>query len=126
MKNFCSKTISIIVIGATGLMLLLPGTTTAASSAAEQACRGANLPGCTAPSDSTSVEGAVAAAVNILSFIIGIAAVIMLIVGGLKYITSSGDSASINSAKNTIIYALVGIVVAAVAQGLVQLVLKRL
>lgn len=125
MKNFWSKIVPTIIIGATGLVLLLPGSATAASEAAEEACRGANLPGCTAPSGSTTVEGAVAAAVSILSLIIGIAAVIMLIVGGLKYITSSGDSASISSAKNTIIYALVGIVVAAFAQGLARLVLDK-
>ena len=47
----------------------------------------------------------------------------MVIVSGLKYITASGDSSSISSAKNTLIYALVGLAIAALAQIMVHFVL---
>jgi hypothetical protein len=47
----------------------------------------------------------------------------MILVGGLKYTTSGGDASSVSSAKNTIIYALVGLIVAAFAQFLVRFVL---
>jgi hypothetical protein len=50
----------------------------------------------------------------------------MIIIGGLKYVTSNGDSNSISSAKNTIIYALIGIVVVAIAQSVVRFVLGKL
>jgi len=63
--------------------------------------------------------------VNIFSIVVGIVAVIMIIIGGFKYITSSGDSNNISSAKNTIMYAIVGIVIAALAQVIVRFVLKR-
>lgn len=64
-------------------------------------------------------------AINIFSIIVGIVAVIMIIVGGFKYITSGGDSGNISSAKNTIIYAVIGLVVVALAQFLVQFVLDK-
>jgi hypothetical protein len=63
--------------------------------------------------------------VNVLSVIVGIVAVIMIIIGGFKYITSGGDSGSITSAKHTIIYAIVGLVVVALAQVIVRFVLDK-
>lgn len=63
--------------------------------------------------------------INIFSIIVGVIAVIMIIIGGLKYITSGGDSGNISSAKNTIIYALVGLVIVALAQFIVRFVLGQ-
>lgn len=108
-----------------GFMVLSP-VTVVAQDAKNEICKGANAPNCNPPSGSTTVERLIRVVVNLLSFVVGVAAVIMLIIGGLKYITSSGDSSGINSAKNTILYAIVGIIVAAFAQGLVRLVLNRL
>jgi len=84
-------------------------------------CRG--IGGCS--NSETQVMDLVADVINILSLVIGIAGVIMVIVGGFKYVISQGDSNSINSAKNTILYALVGLVVAAMAQVIVRFVLNR-
>lgn len=64
-------------------------------------------------------------AVNIFSAIVGIISVIMIIFGGFKYITSGGDSNNVSSAKNTIIYAVIGLVVVAMAQFIVQFVLNK-
>jgi hypothetical protein len=63
--------------------------------------------------------------INIFSIIVGVIAVIMIIIGGLKYITSGGDSGNISGAKNTIIYALVGLVIVALAQFIVRFVLGK-
>jgi hypothetical protein len=63
--------------------------------------------------------------VNIFSLIVGIVSVIMIIFGGFKYITSGGDSGKVSEAKNTIIYAVIGLVVVAFAQFIVQFVLDR-
>lgn len=60
---------------------------------------------------------------QILSWIAGIAAVIMIVIGGLRYITSGGDSSSIASAKGTLIYALVGVVIVALSQAIVFFIL---
>ena len=61
--------------------------------------------------------------INIFSIVVGVVAVIMIVVGGLKYITSGGDSNNVTSAKNTILYAIIGLVVVALAQIIVRFVL---
>jgi hypothetical protein len=73
----------------------------------------------------TAVNRTVATAVNLFSFVVGVAAVIMVMLGGFRYITAGGDSGKISSAQQTIIYALVGLVVVALAQILVRFVLNR-
>jgi len=64
--------------------------------------------------------------VNILLFLIGAISVIMLIIGGIKYTVSGGDSGQITSAKNTILYAIIGLVVAFLAFAVVNWVLGYL
>lgn len=61
--------------------------------------------------------------VNTLLFILGTIAVIMIVVGGIKYTTSNGDASAITSAKNTILYSVVGLVVAILAYAIVNFVL---
>lgn len=63
---------------------------------------------------------------NILLYIIGAISVIMLIIGGLRYVVSGGDQAAVTSAKNTILYAIVGIVVAFLAYAAVNFVAGNL
>jgi hypothetical protein len=79
---------------------------------------------CTTTSGPT-VNSVISTIVNILSAIVGILAVIMVIFSGFKYVTAGGDSGKVSSAKNTLIYAIVGIVVAALARPLVQFVLDK-
>ncbi|MDQ5982771.1 MAG: hypothetical protein QG549_768 [Patescibacteria group bacterium] len=61
--------------------------------------------------------------INLLFFVIGIIAVIMIIIGGIRYSTSNGDSSQIQSAKNTVLYAVIGLVVAILAFAIVNFVL---
>lgn len=71
-------------------------------------------------------EGSILArATQVVVIAVGVASVIMIIVGGLKYVLSAGDASKASSAKNTIIYALVGLLVAAFAQGIIVFVLNR-
>lgn len=63
--------------------------------------------------------------VNLLSIIVGIVAVIMIIYGGFRYVTSGGDSGNITTAKNVILYAIIGLVIAALAQVIVKFVLAK-
>jgi len=63
--------------------------------------------------------------INILSVIVGVIAVIMIIVAGLRYITSGGKQESVTGAKNTILYAVIGLVIVAVAQVIVHFVLNK-
>ena len=64
--------------------------------------------------------------VNILLFLIGAISVIMLIIGGIRYTISAGDSGNVTAAKNTILYAIVGLIVAFLAFAIVNYVLKAL
>lgn len=72
------------------------------------------------------VGGIVRNIINTLSYIVGAVAVIMIIVGGFRYVASAGDSNSIKGAKDTIIYALIGLVVALFAQVIARFVLSKI
>lgn len=65
-------------------------------------------------------------AANLLLVIIGIAATFMVIIGGISYSLSGGDSARINKAKDMIIYAFVGIAVGILAKGIIIFVIDRI
>lgn len=67
----------------------------------------------------------IAQVINIFSIIVGVIAVIMIIYGGFRYITSGGDSGKVGDAKNTILYAIIGLVLVALAQFVVKFVLNR-
>lgn len=71
------------------------------------------------------VDDIIKLVINIFSLLVGVVAIIMIIVGGLKYITSGGDSGNVTGAKNTILYAIVGLVVVALAQITVKFVLSK-
>lgn len=62
---------------------------------------------------------------NTLIFLVGAIAVIMLIIGGLRYVTSNGEAASIKGAKDTITYAIIGIIVAILSFAAVTFVIGR-
>lgn len=59
---------------------------------------------------------------NVMIYVVGAIAVIMLIIGGLRYVISQGDKGNVESAKNTILYAVIGIVIAVLAYAIVNFV----
>lgn len=72
-----------------------------------------------------SVNSIITTVINVFSLVVGVVSVIMIIVGGFKYITSAGDSGGVSSAKNTILFAIVGLVIVALAQVIVRFVLGK-
>lgn len=68
-------------------------------------------------------SGIVTTVTNILLFIAGALAVIMIIWGGLRYATSAGNSANVTAAKNTVLYAIVGLIIAFLAFAVVNWIL---
>lgn len=74
---------------------------------------------------SERIDAIITQAINILSLVVGVTAVVMIIIGGFRYITSGGDSGNVTSAKNTILYAIIGLVVVALAQVIVRFVVLR-
>jgi hypothetical protein len=97
-------------------------------------CTGANLEltdnptdDCQGGDDATSkFSNFIRRIVNLLSAIVGVVAVIMIIVGGLRYITSGGNDTSVTSAKNTILYAIIGLIIVALAQLIVRFTLRQI
>jgi hypothetical protein len=120
---------------AMGVPMLAPVAVSAACTSELQSQIGKGVDGATgAPAGSTcsdvgdtgagSLQAVAKKVVNIFSIIVGIVAVIFVIYGGFRYITSGGDSSSVGNAKNTLIYALVGLVIVALAQLIVHYVLS--
>src|SRR5579884_4170443 len=70
----------------------------------------------------TGVTNFVHAVVNIMSFVAGVAAIIAIIISGFRFMTSGGEASKVAAAKNALVYALVGVAVAALAQVFVHFV----
>jgi len=68
--------------------------------------------------------GIITTIVNILLFIVGSLSVIMLIFGGLRYVVSAGNATAVTAAKNTILYAIVGLIIAFLAYAAVNFILS--
>lgn len=73
----------------------------------------------------TVINGAVKTALRLLQVIAGLLAVFYMIYAGIKFVTSGGSSDGIKSAKGTILYASIGLVVVAISEAVIQFVLKR-
>jgi cytochrome bd-type quinol oxidase subunit 2 len=131
-KKFTVR-ISIVLLA---VAVLGPGMALAATTPDLQgaACAGSDIKITADPSNAAcnnvddgakTVNNLVATVINIFSTLIGIAAVIMIMVAGFRYITSGGKDDTVKSAKNTIVYALIGLVVVALAQIIVHFVLAK-
>lgn len=88
------------------------------------AAQGTNQRGDAASLFGTDGEGGIfRTIVDVMLFLIGAISVIMLIIGGIRYVVSGGDSTAVQNAKNTILYAIVGIVVAILSYAVVRFVI---
>lgn len=138
-KKLKTLLISSAAIVALGIPLLAPAAVHADDTVGTQVqsglCSGASLDASTVgqndtctidPAQSTTkVNNTVNFIINVFSFVVGFISVIMIIVGGLMYITSAGDSGKVTNAKNTIMYAIIGLVVVALSQFIVHFVLAK-
>ena len=91
-----------------------------ANSAADLIKQGADSTG---QQDTRSAGDIAKDVVNIMFFIIGVMAVIMIIWGGIRYVLSAGNSAALTSAKNTIVYSIIGLIIAILAFVIVDFVI---
>lgn len=78
------------------------------------------------PSNLAGNDGVVKKIINGVLYVVGVLAVVMVIIGGVKYTTSGGDQAAVTSAKNTILYGIVGLVIAILAYAIVNFVIGQL
>lgn len=71
----------------------------------------------------TDLMSTINTVINVVLGIVALIAVIMIIIGGISFITSQGDSAKVTKAKNTVLYGVIGLVVALLAFAIVNFVL---
>lgn len=111
-----------------GVAVAVPATAVLAATPTSTVCEtlGSNSDCSDTPDGSVSINSAITTVITLLSFIVGIVAVIMVITAGFKYVTAGGDSNKITSAKNTLIYAIIGVAIAVLAQVIVHFVLEKL
>jgi cytochrome bd-type quinol oxidase subunit 2 len=126
--------LSLTLVGAMASPMAIPMVVHAQTEEAQiqdSLCAGASLsadqPCDTAARDEaqSTVSSLLTSVINIFSLVVGVVSVIMIIIGGFKYITSGGESANVSGAKNTILYAIIGLVVVALAQIIVRFVLAK-
>lgn len=114
--------LALLLIGA-GLITVAAAPTATAIDLWD-ACSGANADTAVCKSKGDNVDNLVKNITSLLLWAIGAVSVIMIVLGGFKYVTSNGDANSIQSAKNTILYAVIGLAVAMLGQVIVQFVIK--
>ena len=90
----------------------------------QEGAEAARCDGC--PADLFGNTGVFKQITNTILYIVGIVAVIMLIVGGIKYVVSGGDAKKVTDAKNTVLYAIIGLVIAFLAFAIVNFVITVL
>ena len=120
MKKLSTIIISLAVL--VGVAVLVPHYDVLASSA-DTIQSGANT---VSSGDSTTLQAQFKNVANILLYLLGAIAVIMIIYGGIRYVTSGGDSSSIKAAKDTILYSVIGLVVAILAYAIVNFVVTKI
>lgn len=86
-----------------------------------------NAPGTASSSiaSNNNVKNLIKNVINLLSIAVGTVSVIMIIIGGFRYVISSGDSSATKSAKDTIMYAVIGLAVVIFAQTIVRFVITN-
>ena len=114
------------VLLATVATTVLQSQSVFAQSVGEGISGGANTAkGNNQPDNLEGKEGIFKKVTDVLLFLAGAVAVIVLIIGGIRYVISSGDSGQVQSAKNTILYAVVGLVVVIMAYAIVNFVINQ-
>jgi len=122
MKSIKRMIISLALVLGVGAGVLLPAVSVGAVNVFDEACNGVtNSAVCSNTSD--NAESLIKKVVNILLYILGAAAVVVIVIAGITYTVSGGDSGSVTRAKNMLLYAVIGLIVAVLAYAIVNFVL---
>jgi len=119
------KQVIMVMMFTLGLGLVLaPASVGAVNAIADTCSQAINKNDVICKSQGDSIKTTIGIIVNTLIFLVGLASVVMIIIGGLTYTTSAGSSDAIKRAKDMITYAVVGLVIAFSAYAIVNWVLK--
>lgn len=133
--NFLRNTLAggLMLLGLLATPLILPQAASAQSVQEEALCEGsggewsgANGGSCSTPGSKRTVPGTIGRIVDILIFVVGAVSVLMIVIGGLRYTLSGGDEKAAAAGKNTIIFAVVGLVVSFAAYAIARFVIGAL
>ena len=123
MRKILKIFLPVLVLGViAGFMLT--GAVDVSALTLQEGAEAARCDGC--PADLFGDTGVFKQVTNTILYIVGIVAVIMLIIGGIKYVISGGDSKKVTDAKNTVLYAIIGLVIAFLAFAIVNFVISAL
>ena len=121
MKNVAKLFIAVILSG----MVAISGLSASVSALTlQEGAQAAQCDGC--PGDLFGDGGVFRQVTNTILYIVGIIAVLMLIIGGIRYVVSGGDSKKVTDAKNTVLYAIIGLVICFLAFAIVNFVISAL
>lgn len=118
-----TKTVAQIATGASATIILAAGKAMALTSV-EEGAAAARAEGM--PTELVGDSGVFNRLTNIVLAAVGAISVVMLIYGGLRYITSGGDAKKVTDAKNTILYAIIGLVICVLSYAIVTFVLNTI
>lgn len=117
--------IATLAVAIFGFAVIAPATSVGAiEDPLAAACNSGTAETVCANRDEQNVESLIGVLVNTLLLIVGILSVVMVIVSGIFYVISTGDAGKVAKAKNTLMYSIVGLVIAFIAFALVNWVLK--
>ncbi len=119
-----SKIVLPILIVAVAAVAVLAVSGSVSALTLQEGAEAARCDGC--PKDLFGDTGVFKQITNTVLYIVGIIAVIMLIIGGIRYVTSGGDAKKVTDAKNTVLYAIIGLVISFLAFAIVNFVIMAL
>jgi uncharacterized membrane protein len=122
MKRIKQLILTFAVVTGIGVMAL-PAPTAMAVNVFNQCAGNTTASVCKAKNDNATVM--IKIVISLLMMALGFISIIMIIIGGIRYSTSQGDSGQLSNAKNTIIYAVAGLVIAILSFSIVNFVIGK-
>jgi hypothetical protein len=123
MKRWKQIVVAVAFVAGVGAVALPVGDASAINVIKDQCAVNTSSPICVAQKDDATVM--IKTVINTMLYILGIIAVIMIVVSGIRYVTSTGDASRVKAAKDTLTYSVVGLVVAILAFTIVNFVISR-
>ena len=124
MKKIVKNLLPVLILGVVAILGTLLFTGQVSALTLQEGAEAARCDGC--PENLFGDTGVFKTITNTVLYIVGVVAVIMLIIGGIKYVTSGGDAKKVTDAKNTVLYAIIGLIIAFLAFAIVNFVISAL
>jgi hypothetical protein len=124
MKKWKQIIMTIAMVAGTGIVAL-PAADVSAIDVFKQCGQGSSGASSVCGAQKDSASNMIRDVINTLLYVLGMIAVIMIVIGGIRYTTSNGDSSSTKAAKDTILYSVVGLIIAMLSFAIVNFVVGR-